>query len=435
MWHQKGKHPVKNSLSERLSKALGVEKVTGEMLSKFISTSAGASALMIALNASGFGAFMALTTIIHAVFTTTLGITLPFAVYTTSTSVLSFFLGPAGWILFAGAEIFMFNRNKNKIIYELLSQVVWSAVLECGGKFTPREDSLPSWLPEDQRKAAITDNQEFMKLQGEYEKLKGQFDSQAEEIKRKNDEQLHKESEISFLKDKIRKQETQMQQAEAGRREAESNLVTAKAEYEKYKQYAQSENESLKMQYVEAERKVSKAQADISRREQEINSLKKSNQESQDMIFMYEDELTKVGAEKEKIQADNDQMRSEVENLQADFDKATEKNAKKLEERWVKAFKRFRFEPGTIKYVVKKFQYNEYGDIESKLMELHEAKDPAAITSNRGKLKGRSDDYHLGFSTLTGFPSRISYRPLKNDPDGKTIAITEIYKHNDSRRG
>ena len=68
-------------------------------------------------------------------------------------------------------------------------------------------------------------------------------------------------------------------------------------------------------------------------------------------------------------------------------------------------------------------------------MELHEAKDPAAITSNRGKLKGRSNDYHLGFSTLTGFPSRISYRPLQNDPNGKTIAITEVYKHNDSRRG
>ncbi len=128
---QKEIDSMSDESKKELCKALGVEEVTGETLAKLISTSAGASALMLALNASGFGAFMALTTIIHAIFTTTLGITLPFAVYTTSTSLLSFFLGPVGWFIFAGAEIYMLNRNKNKVIYELLAQVVWASVLEC----------------------------------------------------------------------------------------------------------------------------------------------------------------------------------------------------------------------------------------------------------------------------------------------------------------
>lgn len=420
---------------EELKKALGIEKLTGETLAKFISTSAGATALMLALNASGFGAFMALTTIIHAVFTTTLGITVPFAVYTTSTSILSFFLGPAGWIIFASAEIFMLNHNKNKIIYELLAQVVWASVLNCGGRLTPAEESLPSWLPEEERKNAISDNLKFMKLQDNYEKLKARFDSQAEEIKQKDEETRRKENVILSLKNKIVKQESKIQQAESAKKNVEKKLDSAKLEYEKYKQYSESQDETLHMQYLEAKENYSKAQSEINEYEQEIKNLKETNQESQDLISLYEDEVDKINDEREKLKSENDQMKGERDRLKADLDRATEKNEKKLKERWEKAFYRFEFEPGTIKYVVKNYQYNEYGYIESKLMELHEAKDPAAITSNRGKLKGENDDYHLGFSTSSGFPSRISYKPLKNNSNGKTIAITNIYKHNDPRFG
>ena len=419
---------------EKLREALGVNKVTGEVLTNFISTSAGASALLLALNASGFGAFMALTTIMHAVFTTTLGITLPFAVYTTSTTILSFFLGPAGWIFLVGTEIILFNRNKNKLIYELLSQIVWSSVLAYGGRFTPREEVLPSWLPEDQRRIAILDNQEFMKLQEDYGKLQAKYDSQNDAIKKKDELQKRKEKEISSLKYKITQQEERVVKAELEKGNAETNLSYAQSEFEQYKQYAKSENESLRAQYSEAQKKVLLAENEVKMKDREISSFKKSNQELQDMISMYEEEQEQIGIEKKLLQSECEQMKMEAEGFKAKLDKAEEKNTKKLEERWTRAFKRFKFETGTIKYVIKNYQYNEYGDIESKLMELHEAKDPAAIGSNRGKLEA-SGDYHLGFSTSTGFPSRICYKQLKNDSNGKTIAITKVYKHNDSRRG
>ena len=66
-------------------------------------------------------------------------------------------------------------------------------------------------------------------------------------------------------------------------------------------------------------------------------------------------------------------------------------------------------------------------------MELHEASDPAALQSNRGKM-ATTGELHLGFSTYTGFPSRIFYKPIKN-VGGKTVEITKISKHNDSRYG
>lgn len=67
-------------------------------------------------------------------------------------------------------------------------------------------------------------------------------------------------------------------------------------------------------------------------------------------------------------------------------------------------------------------------------MILHEAKDPVAIRNNIGKMEV-SGDSHLNFSTITGFPSRIFYKPIKNHSEGKKVLITKICKHNDSRYG
>lgn len=418
---------------EELCKALGVEKVTGETLAKLISTSAGASALLIALNVSGFGAFMALTTIMHAVFTTTLGITLPFAAYTTSTSILSFFLGPAGWIIFAGAEFFMLQKNRNRLIYELLSQIVWASVLACGGQFTPGEESLPSWLPKEQREKAILDNQKFMELQSEFDALQMRYDSRKEEILRNDENQKEKENEIRNLQNKICTQESRMIALEKEKDDCETRLNNAKTEFEKYREFVDSENESLRRQYKEAQAKVNQAEDELEKKSNEILELRKSNEESQEVVSLYCEDLEKAKQEKEKLQDENDRIKLEVEKTKEKLDHAESKESKKLQQRWEKAYKKFQFASGVIKDVVKKYEYAEYGEIESCLMMIHEAQDPAALASNRGKM-ANSGELHFGFSTYTGFPSRVFCKILKNVA-GKTVEITNIKKHNDSRYG
>lgn len=431
---QEGIDSLSDEQKEEMKKALQVDKVTGETLKKFLTTSAGASALLIALNASGFGAFMALTTIMHAVFTTTLGITLPFVAYTTSTSILSFLLGPAGWIIFAGAEIFMFNNNKNKLIYELMAQVVWSSVLECGGRFTPKDEILPSWLPKEQMDLAIADNKQFMELQNRFDSLQKDYDNQTKEIKKKEELQKKKEAEIVSLNEKITMQQKKIQNTTKQKEQVETELNRAKIEFNKYKEYANSENGLFRQKYAEAERNLKKAEQNVKEKQTEIESLQQSNNEAQDMINMYEEELSKVNVEKRELQEQNTKMQAELTEAQEKTVQAELKETKKLQKRWEVTYKKFEFDPGVIKNVVKKYEYNEYGYIERRLMELHEKNDPAALSSNRGKM-AVSGELHLEVSTPTGYPSRIFYLPLKNTKDGKTVRITKICKHNDPRYG
>ena len=419
---------------EELKKALRVDEVTGETMKKFLTTSAGASTLLVALNLSGFGAFMALTTIMHAVFTTTLGITLPFAVYTSATTVLSFFLGPAGWIIFAGAELVMLNNNSNKIIYELLAQVVWASVLECGGRLTPKDDMLPSWMPEEQRQIAMSNNREFMELQKKYDVLIGEAETLKDKICKFDNLQQAREAEILSLKEKIKNKEQQLEKATENMEQLENGLSKAKQEFEQYKRYSDSENDDLRQKYTEAQKNYQNAEKKIKNKQNEINSLKKSNKDSEDMILMYEDELARVGKEKQLLETEKEQMKVVLEHTKEKLDVAELKEAKKLQERWEAAYKRFEFDSKVFKYVVKNYQFNEYGYIERHMIELHEAKDPAALRSNRGKM-AVSGKLHLEISSSSGVPSRLFYIPLKNSGNGKTVKITDIVKHNDSRYG
>ena len=59
-----------------------------------------------------------------------------------------------------------------------------------------------------------------------------------------------------------------------------------------------------------------------------------------------------------------------------------------------------------------------------KLREIDDAKDPGAVSGNRGKVGGKR--YHVEFSTYTGFPSRIFYKVADREVNGKSSVITDI---------
>lgn len=416
-----------------LQKALHVEELTAETLTSVLTTSAGASALLIALNASGFGAFVALTTIMHAVFTTTLHITLPFAAYATSTSALSFLIGPAGWIIFIGAEIFMFNSSNKKMVYELMAQVVWASVVAYGGSFTPKDEALPSWLPKEQRQKAQADNSEYMALLKEFNELKAKSDSQEAKIRKNETDRRDKEAQIRSLRDMVSNQNGKIEQLRSEKIRLDNEIERSKKEAQQYKQYINSENQELRQKYKDADYKIKKLTGESERKQREIDRLNKSNEANEELINMSYVDLDKAKKENEELLAENAGLKKTIEEFQPKVEKKETKEYKKLQERWTSAYKKFEFEQGVIKYVTKNYEFNEYGDIEGRLMELHEAKDPAALCSNRGKM-AVSGDLHIEVSTRTGFPSRIFYKPLKNVA-GKTIRITNIVKHNDSRYG
>lgn len=85
------------------------------------------------ISSAGFGAYMALTTIMHAVMTTLLGITLPFAAYMTATSALSFFLGPVGVALMVLAVLTVTGtRGQKRLDHFVLAYAVTQAHIAAG---------------------------------------------------------------------------------------------------------------------------------------------------------------------------------------------------------------------------------------------------------------------------------------------------------------
>ena len=185
--------------------------------------------------------------------------------------------------------------------------------------------------------------------------------------------------------------------------------------------------ERVKTEFEESERKLAESKALIESMDKSIDEL----------IYNIDENEKAIEAEKEsnlRLQEENTNCKKQIEEMQAVLERLANRERDKLEQRWKTGYPKFIFGSGVIKYVIKNFEYNEYANIERRLMEIHEAKDPAAISGNRGKMVV-SGDLHLGFSTPSGFPCRIAYKPLKNNSEGKMVEITEVYKHNDSRRG
>ena len=104
--------------------------------------SSGPIALISLINLSGFGAYLMLTTVIHAVFTTMLGVTMPWAVYQGATTALAILTGPIGWLLSAGVG--------SKINRDLLAHTVWFGVSNCGQALVPDEELKKLTVQRDQ---------------------------------------------------------------------------------------------------------------------------------------------------------------------------------------------------------------------------------------------------------------------------------------------
>ncbi|MCR5735782.1 MAG: hypothetical protein K6G22_14340 [Lachnospiraceae bacterium] len=412
---------------EELRKALNVEKLNGEMVRKMFASTAGVSATLVAMESAGFGAYIALTTVMHAVFTTFLGVTLPFAAYTGATTFLSIITGPVGIAIAGGVELLMINKNKNKIIYELAAQIVWLAVSTYGHKFTPNEEELPSWLPSMERDRETKEIQTLHNMIQEEEKLKEDLANHKKALSDAQNAILKNEYSIQKYQDESKSAQEKLEEQKKENERLRSEHDAAVSNLNKMKNDAKASEEEL----LRAKNSVNDLERAMSLKDREISDLYDLLQKDEDKI----DELQKVNAESEiTIQKNNEdigRLEKEVESSKKNTDKKWSKSAEDLKIRWMKFYKTLDFDLSVFKDVVKNFEYNEFTDIEMKLRELDDAKDKRAVSNNRGKVGG--DRCHVGFSTPSGFPSRIFFRELKGAPKGRTAIITDIVKHNDSR--
>ena len=133
---------------ELIKQSLQTNHLSGEVLrNSFLKSGVGIGSLITV--GSSFGAYIAINTIIHAIFTSFLGITLPFAVYTGVAKGVSIIAGPIGWCALGGYSIYSFIKTSGKLTSAMMSVFVFIAMTIYGKSFSVDENGAPLWITSD----------------------------------------------------------------------------------------------------------------------------------------------------------------------------------------------------------------------------------------------------------------------------------------------
>ena len=133
---------------ELIKQSLQTDHLSGEVLRNSLLKSGVGIGSLIPVGSS-FGAYIAINTIIHAIFTSFLGITLPFAVYTGVAKGVSIIAGPIGWCALGGYSIYSFIKTSGKLTSAMMSVVVFIAMTIYGKSFSVDENGAPLWITSD----------------------------------------------------------------------------------------------------------------------------------------------------------------------------------------------------------------------------------------------------------------------------------------------
>lgn len=414
---------------EELKRVLNIEELTGKEI-RNVFMKAGTPTLIIgALSASGFGAFIALTTVMHAVFTTILGITLPFAVYTGATSTLGFLLGPAGIALVAGTAIWQVSKGNKNLKNEIMGQIVFASVSAMGGSFVAQNKDLPSYESDKERLEKIKEmDKEYIKLVEINQMLQNKVDileSRHEEYQKNiNDYKIQIEDETARSK----YSENQIIKLNSEKDVVSNNLKESIDEVEKLeKEIKKRHDEKLKLEIDDLytlidsyKEKFKTLNENITYQEHIIEYASAEINDKTKAIQEIEDKNRKLEKENEAYKKENEKIKDRRER--------TEKNTKKeIEEKWNRDYNKFEIKKCVIRDIVKeRFIKQEIWEIERVLNELHSLNDYKSVS--RGKITEKGIEYeHMGFN-IHDIPVRILYR-VTNNSDKKVI-IERIYKHN-----
>jgi hypothetical protein len=133
---------------ELIKQSLQTDHLSGEVLrNSFLKSGVGIGSLITV--GSTFGAYIAINTIIHAIFTSFLGITLPFAVYTGVAKGVSIIAGPIGWGALGGYSVYSLIKTSGKLTSAMMSVIVFIAMTIYGKSFLLDDNGAPLWFTSD----------------------------------------------------------------------------------------------------------------------------------------------------------------------------------------------------------------------------------------------------------------------------------------------
>jgi hypothetical protein len=331
-------HQLPHEQREAVVRDLRLDSLSGEAVTKALLAAGGPLASMAALSAAGFGAYLALTTIIHAVATTVLGITLPFAFYTTATSALSLLTGPVGWLLAGLTMLVTWHFSERKLSRSLFAGLVTTAAdkLPTPSAFVPPSSPL---------NGADTDKT------AEAANSMAKTATAAEAATEASRRELARIT-VQFTKTERAKAKAQQTITGTSNRLSSPSLG------------------SDEIRRLEAERRAAEELAYTEMRRAEA----------------YKTQIATLSAERDRLEREAFKKRA----FQTSFEDG---EAKRILDFWLVHFPRIAFDRQPVRWVVHK-RHKERLSLERKLMELNQSDDPAALSL--GKMRA-SGEHHLRF--------------------------------------
>lgn len=307
---------------EALKENFDIDKLSGKAVRNII-VSVGPAVIV---GAGGFSSYIALTTLMHLVFTTMLNITLPFAVYTTATSFMSVLLGPVGFFAFGAFGVWKSIKDNRKLSATLLSFILMQVYTQRRKPFMPPEEYLTGWVSERNTAQNLKVNtrigsSKVITINGQLE-----IDEEAWE------ETFQKAEEIAKVKYEILRKKLEEEYKEklaymVSADEVDNMKASYEVKLDKLESAHKKENNSLKESY---QRSYDEQKKIISEQNKRIQSMTDEKERLEQSMRFSEARNIKFEEENNRLTIENNRNQEELRNVSANLEKEQAKN-KKLE--------------------------------------------------------------------------------------------------------
>lgn len=352
------------SETERLEiqKALNLQTLSASSLRNVIVKSGIPVAGIAAVQAGGFGAYLALTTVMHAVFTSILGITLPFAAYTSATSALSILTGPVGVLFSLSLGALGYFWGRRKIERSQYAMMVFTCVGHAGRSLVPETHMLPS-------------SQQY--------KLLGNGDSSVDTTPRPE------------------KQDFEQLLLERTSRDQASSALAAVANANAV---AEERIANLSKKLRRAEEALASYAARQSTDAGLQSSLRTLAEEQRNAIGYLKSELDAAKRTLQQTAAKLELQANQTAEAETRYINRIERRGKELKELWSVHFPRMEFSPQALRWSAEQ-DFRGRIEIERALKEMHEAGDPVKLSRSRY----HTGEHHSRFTLADGVECRLFY--------------------------
>ena len=316
---------------------------------------------------------------------------------------------------------------------DLITRVVWDSVRAYGRNFTPPEESLPSRLPEEERRKAVTRNTAALdklsdkyRMQEDYANIaldsdnyRHTIEDESEELEKLKREANKERQVLSSLytekaNTKIRSDQAFLALQRFGSEQYGGTVPEdALQSNDPELRYLAEKYDLLKDRLVQLEQMIYYKNDEI---ESRIREIEKKTSHIKDLRFsLYRNDL--------KLAEVNEKLR----RTGSFTDELMGREIGELENRWLSYFRKFSFNDKVISYVAENYSFDELALLERRLVELHNTDDPRALRYDK---KNLSDvDLYLEFADSDNIKTRVYYSKLNGRRDRKKVSIDRIVKY------